>query len=402
MIIAAAVVLAAGAGLAALVLTGVWPGPSEADRERSRALYAQAESQLAADPDAALAALDESIRLDAQNDALRMRASLYVSRGNYDGALRDLDKVIGRRGGLAVTYSLRCWLRGRGERLDGARADCDRAIKMNPELAAAFGNRGLVGLRQGRYAEAWADFNTALEKGGSDEWVAWRVFGRGLASWGREDVIEGREDIQLALRSNPGVAAEFADFGLGVDVMRELEAAAYADAMKTPSLVPLQHYLYIHPNGANAAEARAQVAAIYARILAEETAGRQTLPGFSFAQDRGPGAADSFGAIAISRSRWRVAFSTDYGHPQDAALAAARVCNSAGVRDCDAYAFRNVCAALAISPSDRIRGMAWAHAQDEAVDTAIAHCRSRGGRACVPVHSQCTPTPPTEAAAATP
>ena len=118
------------------------------------------------------------------------------------------------------------------------------------------------------------------------------------------------------------------------------------------------------------------------------------------AQARGAaGPDDSFGAIGLSRSRWRVAFVTDYADPGEAERAAAAACNASGVRDCEAYAFRNVCAAMAISPNDRRVGMAWAHAEDDAVRTSIQHCRSRGGQACVPVHSQCTPTPPEEAAA---
>ncbi|MGH6951582.1 MAG: DUF4189 domain-containing protein, partial [Vitreimonas sp.] len=141
-------------------------------------------------------------------------------------------------------------------------------------------------------------------------------------------------------------------------------------------------------------EARAQVQEIYAWIATDEAAGQRTLPGFSLAQSRGPGSAsDSYGAIAISRSTWRIAFSTDYATGEEAERAAAGVCNGGAVRDCEAFAFRNVCAALAISPTDRRRGLAWAHARDDALRTAVAGCRERGGRACVPVHSQCTPTP---------
>src|SRR5262245_9114634 len=105
--IAAAAALVIAVAVAALALTGVWPGQSAADRERSRALYAQAETALAGgDQDAALTVLNDSIRLDAQNDALRARASLLVARQDYDGALRDLNKAIGRGGGLAASYSL--------------------------------------------------------------------------------------------------------------------------------------------------------------------------------------------------------------------------------------------------------------------------------------------------------
>lgn len=393
--LAAVIVVVAGVAVGVLAYMGIWPGPSAADRERARTLFAQAQTELeAGDQEAALNSLTESIRLAPQNDALRARASIHIARSDFDSALRDMDKAIGRGSALAADYSLRCWLRARGEALDRARNDCDRAIEMNPSLAAAYGNRGLVGLRQGRNPEAWADFNAALRIGGEDEWRAWRVFGRGVAASGQGRNVEARQDIETALRLNPAVAAEFAQFGAGMEIMREYDDATFQAATDPRSLMRLQQYLIAYPSGLHAAEARAQIDEIYAWIAEDQAAGQRALPGFVLGNARGPGAPDSFGAIAMSRSTWRIAFSTDYAAPEDAMRAAAAACNGAAVRDCDAYAFRNVCAALAVSPRERARGMAWAHGQDDAVRTAISSCRARGGGNCVAVHSQCTPTPP--------
>ncbi|MBC7769165.1 MAG: DUF4189 domain-containing protein [Phycisphaerales bacterium] len=394
-IIAALGALVVGGGVLALVLTGVWPGPSEADRQRARLLLVTAEEQNnGGDQDAALQSLTNSIALAPQVEALRLRASIYVARGEFDGAERDLDQLVSGRGrsALAADYSLRCWLRARGDQLDRARDDCDRALEIDPALASAFGNRGLVGLRQRWYRDAWEDFNAALQNGGSDEWVAWRVFGRGAAAYGQGRLVEGRQDIETALRTRPAVAVEFAQFGIGADFMREFDDAAFEAATRRPSLITFQQYLYVHPNGEHVGVARSHIETIRARIEDEIAAGRRAIPGFSLAQDRGPGAADSFGAIAISRSGWRVAFATDYGNPSEAQLAAATACGAA----CDAFAFRNVCAGLALSPSSRARGMAWAYGEDNAVDGAVGECYRNGGRDCAPVHVQCTPTPSRE------
>lgn len=389
-----AVVIIAG-GVGALAWLGIWPGPSAADQERAHALHAEAQTQLqAGDQDAALASLNEAIDLAPQNEALRARASIHIARNDFESAERDISKAIGRGNALAADYSLRCWLRARGEALNQARSDCDRAIEMNPTLAAAFGNRGLVGLRQNRNPEAWTDFNTALRIGGNDEWQAWRLFGRGLAAIGRGTNVLGRQDIDTAIRLKPSVAADFAAFGVGGEIMRELDDAAYA-ASADQGLEALEHYLAVYPNGAHAAEAQTRVADIHAWITTQQAAGQAALPGFNLAQVRGPGASDSFGAIALSRSTWRVAFSTDYAEPMAAMQAAAAACNGAAVRDCDAYAFRNVCASLALSRAERARGMAWAYSVDDAVHGALSQCRARGGRNCLPVHTQCTPTPPT-------
>ncbi len=109
-IIAALVALIVG-GVLALVLTGVWPGPSAVDRQRAGLLYVTAEEQNnAGDQDAALQSLTESIALAPQVEALRLRASIYVARGAFDDAERDLDLLVNRGGAnaLAADYSLRC------------------------------------------------------------------------------------------------------------------------------------------------------------------------------------------------------------------------------------------------------------------------------------------------------
>ncbi|HYD86337.1 MAG TPA: DUF4189 domain-containing protein [Vitreimonas sp.] len=400
--LALAAALLFGGAIAAVFFFDLRLPASAADRERAGALFDQAQSALeTGDQNAALQALNESTRLDGQNHALRTRATLLVGRGDYDGALRDLDKLIRSGGGLSANYSLRCWLRARKGALDGARDDCDRALEIDPALASAYGNRGLVGLKQGYHGDAWNDFNTALRVGGSDEWVAWRLFGRGVAAWSQGRVPQGRQDIELALQSNPGVAAEFAQFGVGVEIVREFDDAAYAVATEPRSLARLRQYLAVYPQGAHAAQAQTHIDEIHAWIAEEEGAGRLMLPGFSLAQTRGSGpASDSYGAIAISRSTWRIAFATDYATGEEAERAAAGVCHNGSVRDCEAYAFRNVCAAVSISPRDRVRGLAWAHEQDDAVRTALAGCRERGGRSCVAVASQCTPSSQQAGAAA--
>jgi lipoprotein NlpI len=47
--------------------------------------------------------------------------------------------------------------------LDGALADCNRAIELDPKFAKAYFWRGIVKSRKGDFADAVADFNRALE-----------------------------------------------------------------------------------------------------------------------------------------------------------------------------------------------------------------------------------------------
>jgi len=51
--------------------------------------------------------------------------------------------------------------------LTQAISDFDQALKLNPRLAEAYGNRGLARLMQGRLAEAEADFTRCINLGGA-------------------------------------------------------------------------------------------------------------------------------------------------------------------------------------------------------------------------------------------
>lgn len=387
-----------GAGLGAAIWLGVLPMRSRADLDGAMARYAEAEALLRNGQDqAALGPLDESIRLYPTAGALRARANLHVRMSAFDEALRDISGAIRADGRNANDFSLRCWLRVRLDAsLNSARSDCNRALDLEPTHPSAFGNRGLVGLKQRRFTEAWEDFNSALRFGGNDEWQAWRAFGRGVAAWERGDTAQGRQDIELALRLNPAVVADFTQFGIGGEIVRNFDDQAYSMASRNGTMYPLYQYLSAFPNGAHAPEARAAMAAIQMELATEAEAARRAVPGLSLAQVRGDGpSSDSYGAIAVSPSTWSISFATDYATGGEAERAAANACARAigSPRDCDAAAFRNVCAALAVSPRERIWVRAWSHTQDAAVGVARSECARRGGRACEAMHSQCTPTP---------
>src|SRR5690349_7849191 len=98
--VAAGAVLLAVIGIGALVYLRIWPGPSAADRQHARLLTMQAETQLrAGNQEAALTALNRAIAAAPDDAALRMRASVHMARNNFDGALHDINDVIGHGAG---------------------------------------------------------------------------------------------------------------------------------------------------------------------------------------------------------------------------------------------------------------------------------------------------------------
>ncbi len=56
-----------------------------------------------------------------------------------------------------------CWILAiRSESLDEARAACDASLRVRPNHAPTLDSRGMVGLKQGRFQDAWNDYDAAV------------------------------------------------------------------------------------------------------------------------------------------------------------------------------------------------------------------------------------------------
>ena len=65
-------------------------------------------------------------------------------KGDLDGAIADCTKAIELNPKSAVAYSIRGLAKGKKGDLDGAMADCNQAIELDPKCADAYLNRGGV------------------------------------------------------------------------------------------------------------------------------------------------------------------------------------------------------------------------------------------------------------------
>ncbi len=155
-----------------------------------------------------------------QADQRLALAELDLRADRAAAAVADLDdwipehRVDSRRGGALLW---RCVARAQaGSALDGAIDDCGGIIKHSPAGSpaqrAALQSRGLVRLRQGRYADALEDYDHAL-KNDTDP-SAWALYGRGVAELRTGKPDAGRADISAAQKRWPEVAARFQEMGL--------------------------------------------------------------------------------------------------------------------------------------------------------------------------------------------
>src|SRR3954447_10826520 len=127
--------------------------------------------------------------------------------------------------------------------LDGAIADLDRAIELEPRLVAALNDRGVARFARGDLAGAVADFDRvlALEPRHAEAYL-----NRGVARHVRGDIAAAIADLHRALELRPGWAEAYYNRGV----------ARLADGDPAGAIVDLDEALRIDPRHVSAYIAR--------------------------------------------------------------------------------------------------------------------------------------------------
>lgn len=152
-------------------------------------------------------------------EILWYRTEARVYAGDAMGAIADADVAAKLLPDNPDMLNARCWSRAVANHdLETARAACDRALAMD-RSPAALDSRGLVGLRQEKWREAWADYDAALS---IDPSLAMAQYGRGLAALAMGRTSQGEADI----RRGASAAAEYRRYGLTPEVVTGRRAAS--------------------------------------------------------------------------------------------------------------------------------------------------------------------------------
>ncbi|WP_304272749.1 DUF3857 domain-containing protein [Caulobacter segnis] len=164
-------------------------------------------------PEAALVLTTEAIRIDPLSAGLQAsRADVLDQMGRTDEALAMFDAALSQDPKNVTLLNGRCWLRAtRNRELDKARADCDQALALRPDLAAALDSRALVNFRAARFDAALRDYDQALKlapKQGAS------LFGRGLTRLSLGDRAGAEADLVAARGLDAEVETRFAEWGL--------------------------------------------------------------------------------------------------------------------------------------------------------------------------------------------
>src|SRR4030095_679139 len=95
--------------------------------------------------------------IDYYNSGLRKQES-----GDLDGALADYDKALALEPRLADAYNNRANIKLQKGDLDGAIGDYSKAIELKPRSVETYFNRGVVRLQKGDNDGAIADFTSSI------------------------------------------------------------------------------------------------------------------------------------------------------------------------------------------------------------------------------------------------
>ena len=160
------------------------------------------------------------------------RGCAKLDKGDLEGAIADFDRALELDPTGTNAYINRGTAKHHKHDLNGAIADYNRAIKLDPKYALAYLNRGLAKTGKDDWDGAILDYNRAIEL---DPKYALAYFNRGNAKSEKGDLDGGITDLNRAVELNPNDAHSYNNRGLAKLLKHDLDGAI-ADFNRTIEL----------------------------------------------------------------------------------------------------------------------------------------------------------------------
>jgi len=164
---------------------------------------------------------------------------MFASKGEYDLAIADFTEALKLNPNLGAAYTNRGNVYFKRDDLDRAITDYNQAIRLNPNLAEAYANRGVVYKAKGDYDRAIADQNQAIRLNPN---FAIAYFRRGNAYFMKSDYDRAMADFNQQIRIDPNLANAYFNRGNAYYMKHDYDRA----------IADFEAVLRIDPNHANA------------------------------------------------------------------------------------------------------------------------------------------------------
>jgi tetratricopeptide (TPR) repeat protein len=168
------------------------------------------------------------------------RAAARLKRRDLNGAMADADEALRLDPKSAEAFRLRGEARLLRLRQD-ARADLDEAIRLDPKSAAAYVDRAKARMLQGDRDGAWADCEQAIRLDPDDPGA---FIERATLQLGKGDTLHAIDDLDRALQLDPKSAGAYRARGVYWQVKRDIDRAA-ADFERAIELDPTDSAAYV-------------------------------------------------------------------------------------------------------------------------------------------------------------
>jgi tetratricopeptide (TPR) repeat protein len=174
------------------------------------------------------------------------RAGAKKAAGDLDGAIADYDRAVQLDPKDAAIYNNRGLAKVEKGDLDAAIVDFNRAIQLNPKDAVACSNRGNAKRDKGDMDGAIADYNRAIRL---DPKYAYAYYDRGLARKQKSDLDGAIADYNRVIELDPKFAKAYCDRGVAKRRKGDLDGAI-SDYDRTVELDPKYAIAYLNRGNA--------------------------------------------------------------------------------------------------------------------------------------------------------